>query len=178
MNMKSGKNIYIIGPMGVGKSSLGRRLSVHMKRKHIDTDQEIRSRSGVDISWIFSQEGEEGFRTRETQLITELSSKQDLVVSTGGGSIVKETNRKILRESGLIIYLVIDFEEQLSRATKRTDTRPLLETDDQRSQLKKLNNEREEWYEELADFTFRTDEMPISRLVVHVLNTLKQSDAI
>jgi len=176
MNYKT-KNIYIIGPMGVGKSSFGSRLAKRLKREFIDTDHEVSSRSGVDLSWIFAQEGEEGFRNRETQLITELSEQQNLVVSTGGGSIVKAANRKIIKATGSVIYLTIDFEEQFARATRRTDTRPLLETDDQRAQLLKLNAEREKWYQQLANFTFRTDQMPIHRLVAQVLDSLERSTA-
>lgn len=151
-------NIYLIGPLGAGKSSVGRRLAQLTELEHIDTDDEVCARSGVDINWIFEIEGEEGFRKREAALIAELCARPNMLISTGGGSVMDAANRHILRQSGIVVYLEVSFEEQYERTQQRRGTRPMLETGDSfRDNLFTLNQEREPLYQEIAHLSYQTD---------------------
>lgn len=164
-------NIFLIGPMGAGKSSIGKYLASLAGFDFFDTDEEIAKRSGVPIGWIFEAEGEPGFREREAAVIAELVHKKKIVLSTGGGSIVTPENCTALKAHGIIIYLDVSLEEQLHR-TKRTHTRPLLETENVRAKLIELNEARRPLYESIADHTFCTDEGHPKKIAQHILKAV------
>ncbi len=152
-------NIYLVGPMGAGKSSVGKRLAQLTELEYIDTDEEVCARSGVDINWIFEVEGEAGFRKREAALIAELCQRNNMLISTGGGSIIDPNSRKYLRDTGVVAYLNVSFDEQHQRTLQRRKTRPLLETGDSFSEnLDTLNKEREPLYREIAHYIYATDQ--------------------
>lgn len=153
---RSGFNLYLIGPMGAGKSTVGRLLASALDVPFLDLDQEIERRSGVDIPTIFEFEGEEGFRRREHEVLKEIATQSGAVVATGGGVVLWRANRSILKRSGFVIYLSCPVEIQLERT--RYDThRPLLQTEDREARLCSLMEAREPLYREVADLTVRTD---------------------
>jgi shikimate kinase len=151
-------NIYLIGPLGAGKTAVGRYLSKKMNRLFFDTDHELVKRAGADLNWIYDIEGEAGYRRREKQVIENLSQKDALVISTGGGAVLTSENGRIMKASGMIIYLSVSYEIQLQRTQLRRGTRPLLEDCTSfKDNLHKLNAERTPLYEALADYTLSTD---------------------
>lgn len=151
-------NIYLVGPNGAGKSTIGKRLAALTDLHYIDTDEEVCARSGVDINWIFEVEGESGFRKRESNLIAELCQCSNMLISTGGGSVVNADNRRYLHDTGMVIYLQVSFEKQHYRTLQRRKTRPLLETGESfRENLLALNKQRESLYSEIAHHTYNTD---------------------
>ena len=152
--MKRG-NYYLIGPMGSGKSAIGRQLARDLKLRFKDSDSEIEKRTGVDITYIFEKEGEQGFRERERDVIACLAALDGLVVATGGGAILDPGNREQLKSTGVVIYLHASVDEQLKR-TARAHNRPLLMNDDPRRVLERLMAIRQPLYEEMADIRFDT----------------------
>jgi len=155
--IKPYNRLFLIGPMGAGKTTIGRQLARKLNYQFIDSDKELETRAGVDISTIFEFEGEEGFRKREQQIIEELSQQPETVLATGGGAILRLENRKALRSRGLVIYLSVSIQQQLER-TGRDNKRPLLQTADPRKTLETLQASRAPLYEELADLTISTDQ--------------------
>lgn len=149
--------IILIGPMGVGKTAVGRELARLLARDFADTDAEIEARTGVDIGFIFEKEGEAGFRRREADILAELLVHADLVLATGGGIVVDPANRERIAAAGTVVYLTARLETQLER-TAHTNKRPLLETTDPRARLLELNAARAPLYEALADITLATDD--------------------
>lgn len=145
-------NVYLIGPMGAGKTTIGKRLASRLGKRFIDSDQEIENRTGTTIPIIFDIEGEEGFRKREAKIIAELCKEKNVVVATGGGSVLMEENRSALTSNGLVVYLKVDLEEQLRRTHKSTK-RPLLNTENRRERLEQLAEDRNPLYESIADIT-------------------------
>ncbi len=148
MNRK--QNLFIIGPMGAGKTTVGKQLSRVLGMEFIDSDQEIQRRTGVDIPTIFEFEGEEGFRVRERTVIDELTSKDGVVLATGGGAVLDADNRRVLSSRGFVIYLHCSPEQQFER-TFRDRNRPLIQTNDPLAKLKGLMQEREPLYRQTAD---------------------------
>jgi shikimate kinase len=165
-------NIFLVGPMGSGKSTIGRQLAKALKRPFFDSDKEIEKRTGVTISWIFEMEGEEGFRQREQQIIAELTAKQNIVLATGGGAILKEDNRKLLKSRGSVVYLSSSVE-QLYRRTSKDKSRPLLQTDDPKKQIAILLAKRDPLYKSVADVVIRTAKQSIQKTVSHVIKKLE-----
>jgi shikimate kinase len=154
--MKQPKNLFLIGPMGAGKSAVGRQLARLMHLDFVDSDEEIESRTGVDIPFIFEKEGEEGFRKREAKVIDELSQRQGVVLATGGGAVVDPDSRSHLGARGFVIYLFTTVQQQLDR-TQRGRHRPLLENGEREKVLELLMAERDPLYREIADLTVETD---------------------
>ena len=154
--MKASSNVFLIGPMGAGKSTIGRLLAAELNLDFKDTDKEIEERSGVDIPWIFDKEGEEGFRQREAAMLAELSQQDSILLATGGGIILKPENRKILAANGTVVYLMTSIEEQVRR-TARDRKRPLLQTESPRDVLTSLMEVRHPLYQEVADYAINTD---------------------
>ncbi|MCG7874352.1 MAG: shikimate kinase AroK [Candidatus Thiodiazotropha lotti] len=150
------QNLFLIGPMGAGKTTVGRQLAEHFRKEFIDSDLEIQRRTGVDIPTIFEFEGEQGFRLREQEVIDELTQREDVVLATGGGAVIKEQNRKVLSSRGLVIYLHCTVEQQFER-THRDKNRPLLQTDDPMAKLKSLMAERDPLYRQTADLLISTE---------------------
>jgi len=141
--------------MGVGKTTIGKSLAKTLGLEFLDSDKEIETRTGVSIMTIFDIEGDIGFRKRETQIISELVNRRGIVLATGGGSILQVENRRMLRNSGLVIYLYATVEMQLER-TKNNDTRPLLRNKNRKNVLEKLMSERESLYRQEADIIYMT----------------------
>ena len=156
--MAEKRNIFLVGPMGAGKSTIGRELADKLHLEFFDSDQEIERRTGADIAWVFDLEGEEGFRKREEGVIEDLSEKQGIVLATGGGSVISAQVRNRLSARGVVVYLETTIDKQVAR-TQRDRRRPLLQTsEDPRTVLENLAVERNPLYEEIADVIVQTDD--------------------
>ena len=154
--------------MGAGKSTIGRTLARELKLSFYDSDEVIEERAGADLSWIFDVEGDEGFRHREQKVIEELTQKTNIVLATGGGVIITPENRNALAARGTVIYLRTSLQQQFER-TKRDTKRPLLQTDDLTGRLESLRDEREPFYEELADVSFETDKLTVKAVTNNIV---------
>ncbi|CAL4044000.1 shikimate kinase AroK [Buchnera aphidicola] len=165
--MAEKRNIFLIGPMGAGKSTIGRQLSQQLRMEFYDSDQEIEKRTGADLSWVFDVEGEKGFRDREKKIIDELTKLHGIILATGGGSIKSKEARNQLSSRGIVIYLKTTIEKQLLR-TQRDKKRPLLQKDilTRREILENLAYERNPFYQEIADIVVNTDEKS-AKIVAH-----------
>jgi shikimate kinase len=155
--MAEQRNIFLIGPMGAGKSTIGRHLAQMLHLNFHDSDAEIEKKTGADIAWVFDVEGEEGFRNRERDMIDELTQKHGIVLATGGGAVIRPENRTHLSARGIVVYLKTSVEKQLAR-TLKDKRRPLLQTEDPRSVLEALAEKRNALYSEIADYTIETDD--------------------
>ena len=170
--MKKYKNIYLIGLMGSGKTTLGKILSKKLDKIFYDSDQVIEEKLGVDVSMIFEYEGEEGFREREKDILQELVSKKNIVLATGGGIILSKSNRDLLSENGIVIYLKSNQKDLILR-TKNDKTRPLLKNGNIELIIKKLCKEREPLYEEIADFEIMTKNKRVHEVVNEIIKIIK-----
>jgi shikimate kinase len=150
---RSFTNVYLIGPMGSGKTTIGQRLAQRMGVEFLDCDQELEAQTGASVSLIFDVEGEAGFRARETGMLKKLSRRSQVVIATGGGAVTREENRILLRQTGLVVYLRTTVRQQLRRLA-RDRSRPLLQTKDREDKLARLAEERNPLYENLADIVF------------------------
>ncbi len=156
--MAEKRNIFLVGPMGAGKSTIGRELAEKLHLDFYDSDQEIERRTGADIAWVFDLEGEEGFRVREETVIEDLSEMQGIVLATGGGSVISAQVRNRLSARGVVVYLETTIDKQVAR-TQRDRRRPLLQTSEEpRKVLENLAVERNPMYEEIADIIVQTDD--------------------
>lgn len=169
MSIVKVRNIFLIGPMGAGKSTIGRTLAKELKLEFYDSDEVIEQRTGADISWIFDVEGEEGFRRREQKVIDELTQKNNIVLATGGGVIMTSENRNALAARGTVIYLRTSLQQQYERTKRDSTKRPLLKTDDLEGRLEMLRDEREPFYEELADVSFETDKLTVKAVANNII---------
>ncbi len=149
-------NVFLVGPMGAGKSTIGRLLAAELNLRFRDSDRVIEERTGADIPWIFDMEGEEGFRDRESAVLDELSKGQDVVIATGGGIILRAQNRSLMKSSGFVCYLTASIEQLVER-TARDKKRPLLQVDNPRQKIIDLVALRDPLYREAADFVINTD---------------------
>ena len=155
--MAEKRNIFLVGPMGAGKSTIGRHLADELHLEFFDSDHEIERKTGADIAWIFDLEGEDGFRKRELETINELTDKQGIVLATGGGSIITPAVRNRLSARGIVVYLQTTIDKQVAR-TQREKRRPLLQNDDPEVVLRNLAESRNPLYEEVADYVVDTDD--------------------
>ncbi|XBC44319.1 MAG: shikimate kinase AroK [Buchnera aphidicola (Schlechtendalia peitan)] len=171
--MAEKRNIFLIGPMGAGKSTIGRQLSQKLSMEFYDSDREIEKNTGADISWVFDVEGELGFRNREKRIISDLTNKHGIVLATGGGSIKSKETRNKLSSRGIVVYLETTIEQQLSR-TKKDKKRPLLQTCNMpiKNILESLAIERNHLYKEIADIIVKMGEKSIKSVVFHIINLL------
>ncbi|WP_298443287.1 shikimate kinase AroK [uncultured Ferrimonas sp.] len=165
--MAEKRNIFLVGPMGAGKSTIGRHLAQMLHLEFFDSDHEIEARSGADISWVFDVEGEEGFRVREAKVIDDLTEKQGIVLATGGGSVLSKEVRNRLSARGIVVYLETTIEKQVAR-TQRDKRRPLLQVDEPREVLEGLAGERNPLYEDVADLVVRTDDQS-AKVVANII---------
>ena len=149
-------NIFLIGPMGSGKTSIGALIAKALAKEFVDTDQEIEASTGVDISYIFDVEGESGFRKREEALVASMTQKKNIVLATGGGAIESEKNRRCLASNGFVVYLETTIDDQVLRA-KPSRKRPLLENVDPKKKLQELMQKRKGLYESIADTIVNTE---------------------
>lgn len=154
--MTDTRNIYLIGPMGSGKTAVGRQLAKLLRLEFHDSDVEVERRTGVDIPYIFEREGEAGFREREREVIDALTQLQNVVIATGGGAVLLPENREHLSSRGHVVYLKTSVQQQLER-TRHGRQRPLLYTDDPEKRLRDLMEHRAPLYESIAELTVITD---------------------
>jgi len=168
--MEKPDRIILVGPMGVGKTTIGRRLAVALDKTFVDSDQEIEKRTGVDIPLIFELEGEAGFRRRESKMLDELTCRPDIVLATGGGAVLDPVNRQRFRQRGFVVYLYAPIEKLLQR-TVRDKKRPLLQTQDPRARLQEIMAEREPLYNEIADLQIETGRRNINRVVREIVSS-------
>lgn len=163
-------SIYLVGPMGAGKTTLGKLLARQMGREFIDCDWYIAEQTGADIPWIFAKEGEEGFRERETKALRELTCKPNIIMATGGGAVMRAQNRELLSR-GLVIYLQASVDTQLAR-TKKSKSRPLLQNDNPRATLEALYQVRHPLYLEVADIVVATGKLFPKQMLAELLDHL------
>lgn len=164
-------NIFLIGLMGAGKTTIGRQLAQSLGKNFLDSDHEIEARTGVNIPLIFELEGEDGFREREAIVIDELTKRENIVLATGGGVVLREKNRQNLKQRGTVIYLQASVDQLLER-TRKDKNRPLLQTADPRARLNSLLDEREPLYLELADLVITTGQGSIRSVVEKIIRKL------
>ena len=172
--MNSSQNLFLIGPMGSGKSAVGRALAVQLHRHFHDSDDEIESRTGVDVAFVFEKEGESGFRQREAKAIAELTTRTGIVLATGGGAVLSAANRRHLGARGFVVYLQTSVDEQLRRLRHGRE-RPLIAGEDEserRRVLETLMSQRAAKYEELADLIVETSGRKVNAVVREVLHRL------
>ena len=169
--MNKSQNLFLVGPMGAGKSAVGRQLARLMRMDFVDSDDEIEHRTGVDIPFIFEKEGEEGFRKREVKIIEELSVRQGIVLATGGGAVMDSRNRSYLGARGFVIYLHTTVEQQLVR-TKRGRNRPLLDNKDRKAVIVELMEIRDPLYREISDLIVKTDGRLVREVAAEIRDTL------
>ncbi|MEW8506629.1 MAG: shikimate kinase AroK [Candidatus Thiodiazotropha sp.] len=150
------KNLFLIGPMGAGKTTVGRQLAEYFRMDFVDSDHEIQRRTGVDIPTIFEFEGESGFRQRESTVIDDLTARDGIVLATGGGVVMREENRSLLSSRGMVIYLHCSVRQQFER-THRDKNRPLLSTPDPLGKLEELMALRDPLYRQTADIVVSTE---------------------
>ncbi|KQQ53991.1 shikimate kinase [Pseudomonas sp. Leaf127] len=167
------RNLILVGPMGAGKSTIGRLLAKELRLPFKDSDKEIEQRTGANIPWIFDREGEPGFRDREQAVIAELCTSDGLVLATGGGAVMRDENRKALHDGGRVVYLHASVEQQVSR-TARDRNRPLLRTANPAKVLSDLLTLRDPLYREIADVIIETDERPPRMVVLEILARLAE----
>jgi len=166
-------NIFLIGPMGAGKTTVGRLLAQKLSLTFIDSDHEIEKHTGVDIPLIFEKEGEEGFRKREADIIDELTQQRNIVLATGGGAVIKEENRKHLINRGLVIYLQADIKH-LIRRTRKDRNRPLLQGPNPEKKLREIMQQREPLYRQTADHTIDTGKYSVQAIINQILEYQKK----
>jgi shikimate kinase len=165
-------NVFLIGPMGSGKTAVGKHLARLLRAPFRDSDAEIESRTGVDISYIFSREGEAGFRQREREVLEDVTRESPIVLATGGGAILLPENRQALHERGFVVYLRTSLEQQVERV-RQGRNRPLLHDVDPLTKLTELMVVRAPLYESLADFTIATDGRKVHMVADSILAAFK-----
>ena len=180
--MKYSANVFLVGPMGVGKTTIGRVLANLLGLEFFDSDREIESSTGADIPWIFDVEGESGFRVRETRMIEQLSNKQGIVLATGGGVVLTEENRQRLKNRGVVVYLRSSIKHQIER-TSRDKNRPLLQSSNPEKKICELMKIRDPLYQEVADIIIETNRrnpraisQDINRQLQKLLNDKTKTD--
>lgn len=153
--MQAVDNIFLIGPMGVGKTTIGRQLAAELRLRFLDSDRELEAVTGADIPWIFDVEGEEGFRLREERMIDRLTQLDGVVLATGGGAILSADSRRRLHERGTVVYLRASLK-QLQQRTRKDRSRPLLQTANPAAKIRELMEQRDPLYRETAHLIIDT----------------------
>lgn len=169
-------NIYLVGPMGAGKTTVGRHLAELLGREFLDSDHEIERKTGAIIPWIFEKEGENGFRNRETMVINELTARSQLVLATGGGVVTQAANREFLKQRGIVVYLYTPVEIQLQR-TYRDKNRPLLQVENPEQKLRDLLAIRDPLYREIAHYIIETNQGAARDLAQKILHMIVSQEA-
>lgn len=175
--MRQGDNIFLIGPMGSGKTAVGKYLAQLLGWPFFDSDQEIVAATGADIPLIFEREGEEGFRRREAEQIARLTQSRHIVLATGGGAILNTENRECIRQRGWVAFLETSVDQQARRAA-RTRQRPLLFGHDPRQRLQQLWQLREPLYRSVADFTVNTDDKRVAAVAMTILDAYREANPV
>ena len=166
--------VFLVGPMGAGKTTIGKYLAQQLKLRFVDTDAEIEERTGADIPWIFDVEGEEGFRDREQRVVEEMTLWDNVVLATGGGVVLRPENRRALAGRGFVIYLYATVDEQVRR-TRRDRQRPLLQGGDPEQILRELMSERDPLYKEIADHIIETDSCSPKTVAQRLMRELQET---
>jgi len=169
--MLNKERIIFIGPMGAGKTTIGKQVASHLGCNFYDSDRVIEERTGVSIPLIFELEGEDGFRRRETEVLAELCKNNNIVIATGGGAVLREENREILQNNTLVIFLNASLEQLFERTCKDRN-RPLLQTENPKEKLKSLIDERLSIYKNMADIVVTTDNQSIYHTVNNILERI------
>tara|TARA_A100001015_G_C15043030_1_gene741211 strand:- start:1210 stop:1728 length:519 start_codon:yes stop_codon:yes gene_type:complete len=170
----SEQHIYLVGPMGVGKTTVGKQLASLLHRPFVDIDAEIESRCGADIQWIFDMEGEKGFRERETKILEDIIfNSSSSVIATGGGVVLSAKNRQVLQANGQVIYLSAS-KEQLYERMRRDKSRPLLQVEDRQKVINHLLEVRDPLYREVADVVFSAEGGSAARVAKVLLDELSK----
>ena len=172
--MLSKRNIFLIGPMGSGKSAVGRHLARLFKLSFHDSDADIEAKTGVDIAFIFEKEGEAGFRLRERESIDRLTQLEGVVIATGGGAVIHPDNRRVLADRGVVVYLETSVDQQLER-TRHGKHRPLLNDTDPKMKLGELMRQRALLYREIADLTVSTDGRRVQLVAEEIYRELNRA---
>jgi shikimate kinase len=176
--MSRADNVFLVGPMGSGKSTIGRQLAELLHKQFRDCDHEIEAHTGAAVPLIFEIEGEQGFRRRESAMLDELTNQHDVVLATGGGAVLSEQNRELLRSRGRVVYLHAPIEILLHR-TQRDRNRPLLQNTDRRAKFEEIMALREPLYRATADVVVNTSDrspVAVARDVIHKLQELDSND--
>jgi shikimate kinase len=168
------RNIFLIGPMGSGKTAVGRHLARLFRFTFLDSDADIEAKTGVDISFIFEKEGEAGFRIRERESIDRLTRLDSIVLATGGGAVIDPDNRRALAERGVVVYLQTSIDQQIER-TRHARHRPLLNGTDPEEKLKELMLRRAVLYAEIANITVSTDGRRVQTVADEILQELRRA---
>jgi len=169
--MMGKQNIYLVGPMGTGKTAVGKALARQIGVPFADSDAEIERHAGVDIPYIFEQEGESGFRRREHEALVELCRREPLVMATGGGAVLSPENRELLKNAGVVVFLHTSAAQQLLRVGSGRG-RPMLQGADLAHRLQELGRVREPLYREIADVTMNTDGRRVPRVAELIMREL------
>lgn len=172
--MISKRNIFLIGPMGSGKTAVGRQLARLFRLNFYDSDADIESKTGVDIAFIFEKEGEGGFRLREKEAIDRLTQMEGIVLATGGGAVIDADNRRVLHERGAVVYLQTSVDQQIER-TRHARHRPLLNDTDPEHTLERLMQRRALLYAEIADLTVSTDGRRVQIVAEEIHSALRRA---
>jgi shikimate kinase len=172
--MQGKRNVFLVGPMGSGKTAVGRHLARLLRFTFYDSDADIEARTGVDIAFIFEKEGEAGFRVRERESIDRLTRLESIVLATGGGAVIEEDNRHALAQRGMVVYLATSIDQQLER-TRHARHRPLLNDTDPERKLHELMQRRALLYAQIADFTVSTDGRRVQLVAEEIHQTLRRA---
>jgi shikimate kinase len=167
-------NLFLVGPMGAGKSTIGRLLASELDFPFRDSDRVIEERTGADIPWIFDMEGEEGFRDRETAVLSELAAESNAVIATGGGIILRPQNREIMQASGFVCYLTASIDQLVER-TSRDKKRPLLQVENPRQKIIDLLALRDPLYQLAADFVVNTDRRSPKAVALEIASLVSEA---
>jgi shikimate kinase len=173
MTMNNLTNIFLVGPMGVGKTTIARHLASILNKTFMDSDHKIEEYAGATIPLIFEYEGEMGFRKRERAVIAELSELNNIILSTGGGVVLSIDNRRLLQTCGYVIYLHASVDDLLER-TAHSYNRPLLSTENPRQKLEQIMKNRHPLYQSIADVTIETGNQNIRQVITAVLTHFKE----
>lgn len=171
--MTPAPNLVLVGPMGAGKSSIGRRLASRLGLRFVDLDREIEARTGAGVTTIFDCEGEAGFRIRERDALADVLAREDLLLATGGGAVLDAGNRRLMRERGFVVHLHVSVAGQLERLA-RDRTRPLLAGDDRQAVLQRLADARAPLYAEVADLRLDTEALSSETAVARLGHLLRE----
>lgn len=169
----STNNIFLVGLMGSGKTTIGKALAKRLNLRFVDADHEIEARTGASIPLIFEIEGEASFRQREADAIRDLTAQEGIVLATGGGAVLNEHSRRYLRERGTVIYLKASIASILQR-TSHDRNRPLLQTADPKAKIEELSRQRAPLYQEVAHITIETGRPNVASVVQNILAQLEQ----
>lgn len=164
-------NVFLVGPMGVGKTTVGKLLSEELGLEFVDVDREVELRAGADIPWIFDVEGEPGFRIRETRALEEIAVRSGQLIATGGGVVLSPSNREIIKQ-GFCVYLKAELAQLVARIGK-DKKRPLLQQNDPREVLKSIMEVRDPLYREVATCIVHTDARPMRQVVREIVRLFK-----